>query len=81
MSDRLRARFRRADILERVLSHYGLHAHDGGLVPGIQISNQSGSHAIVRDLSEVWAEVEKLTGKTVDPLDPRFTGGNPDASQ
>jgi hypothetical protein len=72
--DRLRARFRRAEVLKSVLPAYGLTAHDGAQVPGIQLSTLSGSHALVRDLEEVWAAAEKLAGASVDPLDPRFIG-------
>ena len=75
MADRLRARFRRAQILQEVLSAYGLKAHDGGLVPGIQISNQTGDHVIARDLAEVWREAQRMAGAIVDPLDRRFTSG------
>jgi hypothetical protein len=74
--DKVRARFRRADVLRTALKPYGLTAHDGAVVPGIQVSNLSGSHAIVRDLAEVWAEAERLTGTPVDPLDPRFLDGD-----
>lgn len=72
--DRLRARFRRAQVLQSVLRPYGLTAHDGMQVPGIQVSTQSGRHALVRDLDEVWATAERLTGNPIDPLDPRFIG-------
>jgi hypothetical protein len=74
LSDRLRSRFRRAEVLQRVLAAYGLKTHDGGLVPGIQISNQFGVETIVRDLTEVWATAEQWTGSAIDPLAPRFTG-------
>jgi hypothetical protein len=73
-SDRLRSRFRRAEVLQKVLSVYGLKAHDGGLVPGIQISNQFGNQIIARDLAEVWVTTEQWTGRVVDPLDPHFLG-------
>lgn len=73
--DRLRARFRRAQVLQAVLPAYGLSAHDGGLVPGIQISTLSGNQTIARDLAQVWEIAERLCGGPVDPLDPRFTGG------
>ena len=53
---------------------YGLTAHDGAQVPGIQLGTLSGANTIVRDLEEVWAEAERLSGKAVDPLDPRFIG-------
>ena len=72
--DRLRARFRRAQILKDVLKPFGLSAHDGIHVPGIQLSNLSGSHVIVRDLAELWKEVERMTGAVIDPLDPRLIG-------
>lgn len=77
--ERLRARFRRAQILQFVLGAYGLTAHDGALVPGIQISTLSGDHTIARDLAEVWETAERLAGRAVDPLDPRFTGGGEEA--
>ncbi len=74
VSDRLRSRFRRAEVLQRVLSAYGLKAYDGGLVPGIQISNQFGNQVIARDLAEVWATAEQWMAHPVDPLDSRFIG-------
>lgn len=74
-AQRLRNRFRRAQVLKSVLRAYGLTAHDGGQVPGIQIGTLSGSQAIALDLAEVWEVAERLCGKPVDPLDPRFTGG------
>ena len=72
--DRLRARFRRAQILKGVLKPFGLSAHDGIQVPGIQLSNLSGNHVIVRDLAELWQEAERMTGVAIDPLDPRLIG-------
>jgi hypothetical protein len=51
-----------------------LKAHDGGLVPGIQLSTQTGEQAIVRDLTEVWLEAERMSGKTIDPLAACFVG-------
>lgn len=74
MGDRLRCRFRCAEILLRVLTVYGLKVHDGGLVPGIQLSTLTGDQAIVRDLAEVWIVAERMSGKTIDPLDPCFIG-------
>jgi hypothetical protein len=73
--DRLRARFRRAQLLQSILPSYGLTAHDGAQVAGIQVSTFSGNQAIVRDLEEVWAIAERLSGGAIDPLDPRFIGG------
>ena len=74
--DRLRARFRRAQVLQGILPAYGLTAFDGAQVPGIQVSTLSGNQAIVRDLEEVWATAERLAGRAIDPLDPRFIGGD-----
>ena len=72
--DRLRQRFRRAQVLQSVLRPFGLTAHDGGLVPGIQIATLSGNQAIVATLEDVWTLAEQLTGRAIDPLDPRFIG-------
>lgn len=74
--DRLRARFRRQAALKSVLPAYGLTAHDGMDVPGIQLGTLSGSQTIVPDLEELWMAAEKLAGRPVDPLDPRFLGGD-----
>jgi len=70
--DRLRTRFRRAQVLKTVLRSYGLTAHDGAQVPGIQIGTLAGNQTIVRDLEEVWCAAETMIGAPVDPLDPRF---------
>lgn len=71
-SDRLRARFRRAGLLDKVLRPYGLSAHDGGQVPGIQFGTLSGNQTILPNLETVWAEAERLLGYPIDPLDPGF---------
>ena len=73
-SEKLRARFRRAEILKSVLGAYGLTAHDGGLIPGIQVGSHSGHQVIAEDLAAVWRVAEQLAGRPIDPLDPRFTG-------
>lgn len=70
--DRLRARFHRAAVLNAILRPYGLSAYDGGSVPGIQLSTLSGAQVIVQNLAEVWAEAERLGGRPIDPLDPRY---------
>ena len=70
--DRLRARFHRAAVLNAILWPYGLSAHDGGMVPGIQLSTLSGAQVIVQNLAEVWAEAERLCGRPIDPLDPQY---------
>lgn len=69
---RLRARFIRARKLNAVLQNYGLSAYDDGQTPGIQIADRTGQVILARDLREVWIAAEKLSGKVIDPLDPRF---------
>ena len=78
--ERIRARFRRARVLNAILCPYGLTAHDGGVIPGVQIATLSGSHEIVRDLTEVWVAAERLAGAPVDPLDPRFVSAGGEAT-
>ncbi|TBN42753.1 hypothetical protein EYE42_04855 [Paracoccus subflavus] len=70
--DRLRARFHRAALLNSVLKPYGLSAHDGGVVPGIQVGTLSGAQTIVHTLDDLWAEAERLAGRPIDPLDPQY---------
>lgn len=73
--DRLRARYRRADLLKSILPAYGLTAHDDMQTPGIAIGTHFGNQATAANLSEVWEVAERLSGKTVDPLDPAFLAG------
>ncbi|MFC7704565.1 hypothetical protein ACFQXB_10215 [Plastorhodobacter daqingensis] len=68
--DRLRARFLRAQILQRVLRPHGLTAHDDGQTAGIQIGTLSGARQIVDTVPEIWPAVEALLGRPFDPLDP-----------
>ena len=72
-ADRLRDRFRRAQVLQAILPGYGLTAHDDGIIPGITVATRTGNHVMVADLTEFWAAAERIGGKVVDPLDPRFT--------
>jgi hypothetical protein len=74
MGERLRSRFRRAQVLKRVLTPYGLEAHDDGQVPGIQLATRTGDHVLLGNLEELWIAAEKMCGKTIDPLAPCFTG-------
>jgi|RhiMethySRZTD1v2_1073278.scaffolds.fasta_scaffold640036_3 hypothetical protein len=73
-SDRLRARFRRAQVLQSILRAYGLMVHDDGVTPGLTIATQTGISEMVADLTELWAVAERLHGRPIDPLDPRFVG-------
>lgn len=71
-ADRLRARFRRADILKTVLPAYGLTAHDDGMIPGVTVSTRTGDNVMAADLAELWQAAERLAGRPIDPLDPQF---------
>ena len=71
--DRLRARFRRVQVLRSILPAYGLTAHDDALTPGIVVGNMTGNQVIAADLSELWTVAERLGSQSIDPLDPRFT--------
>jgi hypothetical protein len=70
--ERVRARFRRAEILRSILPAYGLTAHDDIGVPGIVVGTLTGNQVIVADLAELWRAAETLGSETIDPLDPRF---------
>jgi hypothetical protein len=72
--DRLRARYRRAQLLQRILPAFGVNAHDPISTPGVVVSDMSGNHEIAADLAQLWAAAERLGGRAIDPLDPRFTG-------
>lgn len=67
--DRMRERFRRMQVLQEVLQGSGVTAHDGGLVPGIQVMSLSGAQMIVPDLEALWEAVETLRGQPFDPLE------------
>lgn len=67
--DRLRERFARVQVLQKVLKGSGVSAHDGGMVPGIQVMSLSGAQTIVPDLEALWGEVHALRGRPFDPLD------------
>jgi hypothetical protein len=72
--ERMRARFRRAQILRSVLSAYGLSAYDDAVMPGLIVATKTGHHELVADLAELWSAAERMSGRTIDPLDPRFIG-------
>jgi hypothetical protein len=71
--DRIRARFHRAALLRGVLAPYALTAHDDGTTPGIALSDRTGRVEIVEDLAALWPAAERLGGRPIDPLDPRYT--------
>ncbi|HMQ58354.1 MAG TPA: hypothetical protein PKE65_07380 [Rhizobiaceae bacterium] len=77
--DRLQARYRRASLLREVLRDHGLTAHDDATTPGITVSTKTGRHEFAGDLAAVWALAEKLSGRPVDPLAPKFVCDDDDA--
>ncbi len=72
--DRIRGRLRRARVLGAVLSPYGLSVHDDGSSPDFTLATKTGHHVMVSTLTELWEAAERLGGRPIDPLDPRFTG-------
>jgi hypothetical protein len=71
--DRLRMQFRRAQVLKKILSGSGLTANVDGHIPGLQLASLTGGSVILRDLEALWVEVERQTGRPLDPLAPEFT--------
>src|SRR5262245_58616201 len=72
--DRLRARYRRAQLLQRIVPAFGIQVHDPISTTGIIVSHMRGNHEIAADLTHLWAAAEGLGGRVIDPLDARFTG-------
>jgi hypothetical protein len=60
-----------------VLASYGLTVHDDGSGSGFILANRTGHQVMVNTLSELWEAAERIIGRPVDPLDPRFAGEAP----
>jgi hypothetical protein len=69
----LRLQIRRAQILNKLLSGYGLTARPPGHARGFALSSFSGRTVLLPDLETVWEEAARQVGHPLDPLDPRFT--------
>jgi hypothetical protein len=66
-----RGRVFRVRLVNRVLAHYGLRLDDwSGRVWVLR--DAKGRSAVVADLGSLWAEAEKLAGRSLDPLDPEL---------
>ena len=78
--DRLRARYSRAQLLQRIVPAFGVEVHDPISTPGFIVSDMRGNHEIAADLTQLWAAAERLGGRVIDPLDALFTGEAPEAS-
>ncbi|MFP6757849.1 MAG: hypothetical protein VCC99_06470 [Alphaproteobacteria bacterium] len=67
-STRGRERQQRTRQVNRVLAHYGLVVSDFSGT-GYVLRTRTGRSAIIANLTELWAEAERLTGRACDPLD------------
>jgi hypothetical protein len=74
-TDRMRNRYRRGAALRVALAPYGLTAHDDGTTSGIALGDRTGRMEMVDSLADLWIAAERLCGRPIDPLDPRFTRG------
>lgn len=66
---RLRDRAVRARLFNLILAHRGLSLQDWEGSRFI-LRGATGRCAVVPDLAQVWLEVERMTGRPLDPLDP-----------
>ena len=67
-SIRIRAVFHRTSVLKQVLKPYGFSVHADGVIPQIQLIRTGGARVMVNNLTELWAEVERIQGFPIDPL-------------
>lgn len=67
-STRGRERQQRTRLVNRVLAQYGLVVSDFSGT-GYVLRTRTGRSAMIDNLSELWAEAERLTGRACDPLD------------
>ena len=65
--DRIRARFTRATLLQKLLKPYGLTAHDDGLT-GLRLSTLSGASVMIDSLDDLWTKAATLAGRPIDVL-------------
>ncbi len=71
---RVRLRFIRLAIVNRLLLPYRLSAYDDGVTPGLQLMAPDGERVLVADLDTLWKEAARLAGTPIDPLSPRALG-------
>jgi hypothetical protein len=64
-----RGRVLRTGMLARILRGFGLTLSDWGGIAYV-LSDRKGRAEVVHDLSALWAEAERMTGRPLDPLDP-----------
>ncbi len=65
----LRTRQMKVSVTNKILGYYGLSVRNrpGG---GYTVMNRTGRALLCKDFGDLWFQVQKLCGKTVDPLDP-----------
>ena len=63
-----RERQERTRLVNRVLGHYGLGLKDWSGSAYV-LKGNTGKTVIIDNLAQMWAEEEKLTGRSFDPLD------------
>lgn len=68
---RRRERMRRVSIAKRVLKPFGMSLSDWQGASFL-LSTVTGKTEIVENLTRLWVEAEKLSGRLCDPLDPTF---------
>ncbi len=77
------ARRERADrtaLVNKVLHHYRLTLKDWSGSSYV-LRTGTGKTALVDNLSQMWAEAERLTGREFDPLDPDLLSSFPDTAR
>jgi hypothetical protein len=67
--NRRRARQHRTQVLNQILSHYGLRLDDWHSRSYV-LSDRKGKTVIVQDLGALWPAAQQLAGRPLDPLDP-----------
>ena len=72
--DKIRLRFVRLAVINRLLEVYGLKAYDDGVTPGLQLFAPGGERVLVPDLAALWREAGRLAGTPIDPLSDRALG-------
>ena len=68
---RLRERQVRTRLLNIILKHHGVTVKDWS-GSSYLLTSLTGRTAIVEAIGELWAAAERLTGRTIDPLDEAY---------
>jgi hypothetical protein len=68
---RIRERMHRTRLANRILGYYGLQIEDW-YGSKFVLRDKKGRSELVQDLGSLWVTAAKLTGRSLDPLDPMF---------